>query len=176
MKKLFLGTVLLALMIVGSIPAMARVDVNVGISLPPIVFPGPPHLVVIPETNVYVAPDVNDDIYFYGGWWWRPWEGQWYRSRHHDSGWSHYQGTPSFHRSIPSSWRNDYRENRWKGHQWNHQRVPHEQVQKNWQGWEKNKHWEKQDHWGVQDMKNSKTQSQEQGNHERGKEEKRDRN
>lgn len=168
MKKLLFGTIILALIVVGSIPAMARVGVSVGISLPPIVFPGPPHLVVIPETNVYVVPDVNDDIFFYGGWWWRPWEGQWYRSRSYDSGWGHYRGTPSFHRSIPSGWRNDYRENRWKGHQWNQQKVPHQQVQKNWRGWERNRHWEKQDHWGVRDMKKPQKRSQKQrGNHER---------
>ena len=53
MKKLLFGTLFLALVLVLPIPAMARVSVNVGVSLPPIVFGGPPELVVIPETNVY---------------------------------------------------------------------------------------------------------------------------
>src|SRR4030066_820274 len=132
MNKVLLGKILLVMVFVLPTTALARVDVNVGISLPPIAFPGPPHLVVIPETNVYAVPDVNDDIFFYGGWWWRPWERRWYRSRHYDSGWGHYRGTPSFHRSVPSGWRNDYRENRWRGHRWDHQRVPHEKVQRNW--------------------------------------------
>jgi hypothetical protein len=179
MKKLLVGTLFLALVLVLPVPTMARVNVNVGISLPPIVFGGPPELVVIPETNVYAVPGVDADIYFYGGWWWRPWEGQWYRSRNYDSGWGYYQGRPSFYRSVPSDWRNNYKENRWKGHPWNQQRVPHQQVQQNWRGWEKNKHWEKQNSWGVQGLKKSGKQSQQpsrnvqqheqQGNHGRGR-------
>ncbi|MFZ2399557.1 MAG: hypothetical protein WAW31_12950 [Smithella sp.] len=171
MKKLFFGTLLLALVFVLPAPTMARVSVNVGISLPPIVFPGPPQLVVIPETNVYAVPDVDADIFFYGGWWWRPWEGQWYRSREYDSGWGHYRGRPSFYRSVHSGWRNDYRENRWRGREWNQQRVPHDQVKKNWRTWEKNKHWKKQNNWGVRDSRNDRkrSQQQQQGNHGKGR-------
>jgi hypothetical protein len=67
MKRLFLGTLLLALLIVLPIPAMAGVDVNVNISLPPpIVFAGPPEMVVLPETNIYVVPDSDVDIFFLG--------------------------------------------------------------------------------------------------------------
>ncbi|OGP66635.1 MAG: hypothetical protein A2031_09680 [Deltaproteobacteria bacterium RBG_19FT_COMBO_43_11] len=163
MKKLFFGTMLLALVIVVPISTMAmgRVDVGVSIPLPPpIIFPGPPQLVVIPETNVYAVPDVDVDVFFYGGWWWRPWEGRWYRSQRYDSGWSHYQGTPSFHRSVPSGWRNDYKQRRWKGQQWDHQRVPHQQAQQNWSRWEKDRHWEKQNNWGVRGLKKPQAQSQ----------------
>jgi hypothetical protein len=154
MKRLFCGTLLLALLIVLPIPAMAGVDVNVNISLPPpIVFAGPPEMVVLPETNIYVVPDVDADIFFWGGWWWRPWEGRWYRSHYYNSGWGYYQSVPSFYSGIPSGWRSDYREHRWRGHQWNYQRVPQQQVQRNWKGWENSKHWEKQNTLGVQGMK-----------------------
>ena len=154
MKKLLLGTILLALVLVFPVPTMARVDVGVSISLPPlIVFAGPPEVVVIPETNVYVVPDLDVDIFFYNGWWWRPWEGRWYRSRNYNSGWGYYRSVPSFYGGIPSGWRNDYREHRWKGHPWNYQRIPHQQVQQNWRNWEKNRHWEKQNTWGVQGLK-----------------------
>ena len=91
MKKLLFGTLLLALVIVLPIPTMARVDVSVSISLPPIVFAAPPALIVLPETYVYVVPDSDEDIFFYGGWWWRPWEGRWYRSHYYNSGWGYYQ-------------------------------------------------------------------------------------
>src|SRR4030042_2998758 len=75
MKKLFFVTLLLALVIVVPIPTMARVDVGVSIALPrPIVFAAPPEMIVLPETYVYVVPDVDVDIFFYDGWWWRPWE------------------------------------------------------------------------------------------------------
>ena len=42
---------------------------------PPIPFAAPPELIVLPETYVYVAPDIDADIFFWNGWWWRPWEG-----------------------------------------------------------------------------------------------------
>ena len=156
MKKLFFGTILLALLLVFPVPTPARVDVGVSISLPSIVFSAPPLMVVIPETNVYAVPDSDVDIFFYGGWWWRPWEGRWYRSRNYDSGWAHYRSVPSFYRGIPSDWKNNYRERRWKGHEWKYERIPHEQVQRNWRNWEKNRHWEKQDSWGVKGLKHKK--------------------
>jgi len=151
MKRLLSGTLLLGLALVFSMPTPARADVEIGVSLPSlIVFASPPEMVVIPETNVYFVPDSDVDIFFTGGWWWRPWEGRWYRSRNYSSGWRAYRNVPSFYRGIPSGWRNDYREHRWKGHPWNSQRVPHQQVQGNWRNWEKTKHWEKQNNWGVE--------------------------
>jgi hypothetical protein len=154
MKKLLFRTILLALLFLFPVPTMAGVDVGVSISLPPlIVFSAPPAMVVIPETYVYVVPDTDVEIFFYDGWWWRPWEGRWYRSRHYDSGWGYYQRVPSFYGRIPRSWRNDYREHRWGGRPWNHQPIPHQQVERNWSSWKKNKHWEKQQTWGVQGLK-----------------------
>ena len=157
MKRLLFRTMLLAFLFLSPVPTMAGVDVS--ISLPPlIVFSAPPAMVVIPETYVYVVPDVDVEIFFYDGWWWRPWEGRWYRSRHYDSGWGHYRRVPSFYARVPGSWRNDYRERRWGGRPWNHQPIPHQQVERNWSGWKKNKHWEKQQTWGVQGLK-PRTQS-----------------
>lgn len=165
MKKLLLGTMFLALVIAAPMPTIARVDIGISISLPPlIVFAGPPDVVVLPETNVYVVPDLDEDIYFYSGWWWRPWQGRWYRSRRYNAGWVYYQSVPSFYVRIPSEWRNDYRERRWRGHEWNYQPIPHREVQKNWRTWEKNKHWEKQNSWGVPALERrtqSRTQSRE---------------
>lgn len=157
MNKILFGKILLALVFIlpGSATAMGgRVDVGVSIPLPPaIVFSAPPEMVVIPETYVYVVPDIDVDIFFYGGWWWRPWDGRWYRSQNYRSGWTYYQRVPSFYREVPSGWRNDYRQRRFRGHTWNYQRIPQQQVQQNWSGWEKNKHWEKQNTWGVQGLK-----------------------
>lgn len=154
MEKLLFGKILLAFLFVLPAPAMAQVSVDVHIALPPpIVFAAPPSLVVLPETYVYVVPDAEADIFFYDGWWWRPWDGRWYRSRDYASGWRHYRSVPSFYVQIPSGWRNDYRDRRWRGHEWNHRPIPHEQVKRNWNGWKKNKHWEKQNTWGVRDLK-----------------------
>ena len=160
MKRLLFGTILLALVLVFPIPTMARVSISLP---PPIVFAAPPVVVVIPETYVYVVPDYDGDIFFYNGWWWRLWEGRWYRSLNYNSGWGYYRNVPSFYRGIPSGWRNDYREHRWRGHPWNYQRIPYQQVQGNWRNWQKSRHWEKQNTWGVQGLQpqtRSKQQSQ----------------
>jgi hypothetical protein len=102
MKRLLLGTILLALVLVFPVSTMARVDVGINISLPPpIVFAAPPEMIVLPETNVYVVPDFDVDIFFYNGWWWRPWDGHWYRSRNYSSGWGYYRTVPSFYIGIP---------------------------------------------------------------------------
>jgi hypothetical protein len=155
MKKLFLGTMLLAMTPVFSASLVAQADVEINVSLPPaVVFAAPPAMVVLPETNVYVAPDANVDIFFYQGWWWRPWKGRWYRSQNYNSDWGYYRSAPPFYRDVPAGWRNDYRNHRWQGHPWNYQRVPHSQVQSNWRGWEQNRHWERQNSWGVQGWHN----------------------
>lgn len=154
MKKALLGTMLLAFLFLIPAPSMAGVDVGVSISLPPlVVFSAPPAMVVIPETYVYVVPDADVEIFFYDGWWWRPWEGRWYRSRHYDSGWSYYRRVPTFYSRIPRNWRDDYREHRWRGRPWNYQPIPHQQVERNWSTWKRNNYWEKQQTWGVQGLK-----------------------
>ena len=81
MKKLLLGILLLALVLI-PVSTTAGVHINFNVSLPPLIeFYEPPELIVIPETYIYVVPDVEEEIFFYGGWWWRPWEGHWYRSQ-----------------------------------------------------------------------------------------------
>jgi hypothetical protein len=167
MKKLILNTIVLSLALFFPVltMAMGRVDVGVSVPLPPaIVFSGSPNLVVIPETYVYADPDLDVDIFFYGGWWWRPWEGRWYRSRDYRSGWNHYQEVPSFYRQVLPGWRNSYREGRWKENQWEQQRMPHQKVQQNWNTWEKSRYWEKHNNWGVKRQKSdndSRQQNQE---------------
>lgn len=154
MKKLIFTAILPALLIIIPPPVRAEVNVHIGIPLPPaIVFPAPPALVVIPETNVYVAPDRREDIFFHKGWWWRPWDGRWYRSRSYNASWMPYRSVPSFYSRIPPTWRDDYRGHRWKGHSWNYQHIPQREVQDNWRGWERNRHWENQNYWGVQGLK-----------------------
>ena len=145
---------LLALVIIVPTSTMARVDINIGIPLPPpIVFAAPPEMIVIPETYAYVAPDIDADLFFWSGWWWRLWEGRWYRSHYYDQDWGYYQSVPSFYVGIPSGWRNDYREHRWGGRPWNYQRIPNQQLRQNWNSWQKDRHWEKQGTWGVQGLK-----------------------
>ena len=151
MKKLLFGTMLLALVFVVPIPTMARVDVNVSIALPPlIVFAAPPQLIVIPETYVYVAPDIDVDLFFWNGWWWRLWGGRWYRSHYYNRGWGYYNRVPSFYFDVDPGWRGYYRDRNWYGHRWDYERIPNQRLQQNWKSWQNNRHWERRGTWGVQ--------------------------
>ena len=135
MKKLYLLTIFLALVIINPIPAMAGVRVGVNVVLPPIVIGGPPDLVEIPDTDhVYVAPDVSVELFFWNGWWWRPYEGRWYRSHYYDRGLAHYDRAPRFYHHVDQGWRNNYRAHTWHGRQWNYQRVPGGHFQGHGQG------------------------------------------
>ena len=152
MKKLLLGTMLSALLIVVPVPTMAQVDIGVHISLPPlIVFEAPREVIVIPDANnVYVVPDIDVEFFFWNGWWYRPWEGRWYRSHYYDRGWAYYSHVPSFYFDVDPGWRGYYRHHDWYGHGWNYERIPNHQLQQNWKRWHNDRHWEKQGTWGVQ--------------------------
>jgi hypothetical protein len=152
MKKLLLGSILLALVIIVPIPTMAGIDISIGFSLPPpIVFEAPPNVIAMPDTNdVYAVPDIDVDMFFWNGWWWRPWEGGWYRSHYYNRGWAYYNNVPRFYYDVDPGWRQHYREHNWYGHPWNYERIPNRQLQRNWGNWRSNRYWERQRTWGVQ--------------------------
>ncbi len=157
MKKLLFGTILLALAIVVPVPTMAGVDVSIGIGIPlppPIVFAAPPDVIVIPDTNsVYVVPAIDIDIFFWNGWWWRPWEGRWYRSHYYNRGWAYYNNVPGFYFDVDPGWRGYYRDHNWYGHRWDYERIPQQRLQRNWRSWHNNRYWERQRTWGVESYK-----------------------
>jgi hypothetical protein len=163
MKKFFFGTMLLALVFLVPLPTMAAVNINLNFALPPpVVFEAPPEVVPLPDTdNVYVVPDVAADIFFWNGWWWRPWEGRWYRSHYYDRGWAYYDSVPLFYFGVDPGWRGYYRSHSWNGHRWNYERIPTQRLQQNWKSWHNNQHWQKQRTWGVQSYQpRSKQQTQ----------------
>jgi hypothetical protein len=152
MKKLLFWTIFLVFVIVVPIPTMAEVNISIGISLPPpIVFAAPPDVIVMPDTNdVYVVPDMDVDMFFWNGWWWRLWEGRWYRSNYYDRDWAYYNDVPSFYFDVDPGWRGYYRDHNWYGHRWNYERIPNQKLQQNWKSWNSDRHWEKQGTWGIQ--------------------------
>ena len=154
MKKLLLGTIVLALISIFPITTMAGVDVNIGFSIPlppPVVFEAPPDVVALPDTDgVYVAPDASVDIFFWNGFWWRPWEGRWYRSPYYDRGWAYFDSVPRFYYDVDPYWRGYYQNHNWHGHIWNYQPIHHPQLQQNWKTWQGNRSWGNQRTWGVQ--------------------------
>jgi hypothetical protein len=155
MKKLLLGTILLAFSIVVPSPTMAGVDISIGISLPPLfVLDAPPVVIAMPDTNnVYVVPDIDADIFFWNGWWWMPWEGRWYRSSHYNRGWAYYNNIPSFYYDVDPDWRRYYRDRNWYGHRWDYERIPHQRLTQNWKAWQNNRHWERRRTWGIQNYR-----------------------
>jgi len=107
-------------------------------------FSGPPAVIVLPDTpDVYVVPYIEVDLFFWGGWWWRPWEGRWYRSHYYDRGWVYYGGVPNFYFYVDPGWRDCFRSRNWHGHPWNHHYIPHHELQRNWKTWQANRYWEK---------------------------------
>lgn len=128
---------LLLILSAGAVQSEAGVNVNVGVNLPAVRFAAPPEVVVIPGTYVYMVPNMDVDVMFYQGYWWRPYEGQWYRSRDYKGSWRHMQPKyiPRGLRALPP----DYRNRLSPGHE----RIPYGHVQKNWKKWEKEKYWDK---------------------------------
>ena len=117
----------------------AEVDIHVGITVPsppPYRIAAPPPVVVIPGTYVYYAAEADVDIFFFGGHWYRPHHGRWYRSGNYNGPWHHIGS-----RSVPVTLVHlppDYRRLRV-----GHKHIPHGHLQKNWKKWEREKHWEK---------------------------------
>jgi len=154
MRKLFFGTILLAMAIFPPAMTIAGVDVSVGISIPlppAIVFEAPPDVIALPDANgVYAVPGISIDLFFWNGFWWRPWEGRWYRSPYYDRDWVYYNAVPQFYFYVDPYWRGYYQNHNWHGHIWNYQPIPHAQLQHNWKGWQGSRYWEKKKTWNVQ--------------------------
>jgi len=140
-KSCVLIIVALLLFSIGSsAQSEARVDVTVGVNIPVYTFPAPPPLVVIPGSYVYAVPDVDVEILFYHGYWYRPYEGRWYRSRSYNGQWIFVSPAkvphvlidlpPDYHHFPPVS-----------------KRIPYGQFRKNWRRWEKEKYWERDERW-----------------------------
>lgn len=139
---------------IAAVPAGAQVSVGVQIGLPPpIMFSAPPQMVVLPNTYVYAVPGINEDIFFFDGFWWRPWQGHWYRSHYYDRDWGYYSSVPSFYGDVPHDWRDRYHSRQWGGQSWNYQPMPYEHVQRNWNTWKRDNYWQTHESWGVQGLK-----------------------
>jgi hypothetical protein len=138
LKKLYLVLGTLLLVLAGyATQTEARVNVNIGVNLPAYRFEAPPEVVVIPGTYVYMVPDIDVDVLFFQGYWWRPYEGHWYRSRNYKGSWSYVAPAriPRGLRELPQ----DYRHRLSPAYD----RVPHRDLQKNWRKWEKEKYWDR---------------------------------
>jgi hypothetical protein len=105
---------------------------------PPVLFisSDDPDLIVIPGTYVYVIDESDDDVYFYGGVWWRFWSRSWYRSDSFRGKWVEVEvrHVPRQVTHLPSGWKNKRR---------NAPRAKWRDTRDHWKKWENDKHWEK---------------------------------
>jgi hypothetical protein len=111
-----------------------NVDVNIGIKipLPGLVIAGPPALVVIPGTYVYLAPDVGADMFFYHDNWYRHHDGGWYISLDFNGPWRVVREVPRVIVNLPPDYRHIPPGN---------ERIPYGHVKSNWKTWEREKYW-----------------------------------
>ncbi len=140
-RSLFLVGFFCAPLFFAPLPGFAQVSVGVHIGPPPPYrIAAPPSVVVIPGTYVYMVPDINADIFFYGGNWYRLHEGHWFNARSYSGPWMYVPDPrvpralvqlPPDYRSIPPGWR----------------RIPYGQLRKNWAGWERGHYWENDRDW-----------------------------
>ncbi len=115
--------------------------ISVRIGPPPMYrIAAPPSMVVIPGTYVYVVPDIDADIFFCAGTWYRLYQGHWFSGRGYGGPWIYVPDPrvprallelPPDYRHIPPGWR----------------RIPYGQFRKNWAAWERDRYWDRDRDW-----------------------------
>jgi hypothetical protein len=165
MRKWTFVTIFVGMMLLISLGAsnraLAEVKVNVGVNFPPpppLVIPAPPPVVVIPHTYVYFPPEVEGEIFFYHGYWYRPYQRRWYRSGSYKGPWVYIvpEKVPRAVLHLPPDYRHVPP---------GHQRISHGQLKKNWKTWEREKHWDKHEY----QHEERETHESEKGGHGQGK-------
>ena len=87
LNRVLAGTIIMLVLFL--FPGSGISKVSVQINIPPLVISAPPVVAVIPGTYVYFSPEVEVDLFFYGGYWYRPYRGGWYRAYSYDGPWVH---------------------------------------------------------------------------------------
>ncbi len=163
-KLVFLAVALSFLFVTAfSAGVYAGVSVDIGINIPAVRFAAPPPLVVIPGTYVYYPPEVDVDIVFYHGFWYRPYEGRWYRARGYNGPWVYLSPVrvPSVLIELPPDFRRVYG---------GYERIPYGDFHRNWRRWERDRYWERNDRWreGVRHERREERREGREGRGERG--------
>lgn len=142
MRKLFFFWFIALLMGFGLFgPATGRAEVNVSISvpLPGLVIPAPPGLIVVPGSPVYYSPEVDAGLFFYHGYWYRPYRGVWYIAGGYSGPWRAVGprlvprpllDLPPGYRRMPPP----------------RVRMPYPVVQRNWRTGENERRWDNERH------------------------------
>ena len=140
-RSLLPAALLLTLFMALPFPGAAQVSVGVHIGPPPPYrIAGPPAVIVIPGTYVYMVPDIGEDLLFYGGIWYRPYQGRWFNARSYNGPWGYVHDPrvprallelPPDYRQVPPGWR----------------RIPYGDLRRNWAGWQRDRYWDRDPRW-----------------------------
>lgn len=136
-----LTSVLCVSLLFAVLPAGAQISLDIHIGPPPPYrIAAPPPVAVVPGSYVYMIPDIGVDIFFYSGYWYRPYEGRWFSARSYNGPWVYCPEPrvprallelPPDYRRVPPG----------------HRRIPYGQFKKNWAGWERDRYWERDRDW-----------------------------
>jgi hypothetical protein len=120
--------------------AGADVNVNIGISAPPLVFAAPPDVVVVPSgpSYVYMVPD-TPGVYFYDGFWYRFYGDRWFRATIYSGPWTYIGASlvpvvvvdipPDYVRYLPPGYH----------------RIHYRHLSNHWREWRRDRHWNRYD-------------------------------
>lgn len=109
----------------GATPGFAGMDVSVNIGLPAVVVAEPPEMVLVPDSQIYYAPSVEAELFFYRGSWYTRSGHRWYRGRSYKGPWvvAAPRSVPREFVRLPGNYRTVYVRG---------ERVPHGHLHKHW--------------------------------------------
>jgi len=133
---------MVSLLFLISVPLVgAAVDVNITIGVPPpLVFAGPPDVVVVPSGTayVYMVPG-RPGLYFYNNFWYRFHGSYWYWAHTYNGRWSYIEThlvprfiidvPPDYYRHLPPRY----------------YRIRYGDLDRHWYRWDKSRHWDRYD-------------------------------
>ena len=109
----------------GAAPAFAGMDVSVNIGMPAVVVAEPPEMILVPDSQIYYAPTVEAELFFYRGNWYTRSGNRWYRGRSYKGPWvvAPRRSVPGVFGRLPGN----YRTVHVRG-----ERVPHGHLKNHW--------------------------------------------
>jgi hypothetical protein len=114
---------------------LGDLSIGMGSSPPPYEMRGEPELLPIPGRYAYYVPDIDVDIFFYHGRWYRPHKDRWFRSDSYNGPWDRIRDIPAPLQDLPR----DYRSSTPRGYY----QVPYGELRDNWEKWEREKYWDR---------------------------------
>src|SRR5512134_3516105 len=115
-------------------PGFAGMDVSVNIGVPAVVVAEPPEMILVPNSQIYYAPSVEAELFFYRGNWYTRNGHRWYRGRSYRGPWvvASPRSVPGEFVRLPRNYRTVYvrgeriphghLKNHWKHHEREHRR------------------------------------------------------